>query len=447
MSGFTRITLVGSARRGDLAVPDDEPLDVVLPRLLDLLDEPAGPVNRPLALVRLDGMSLDLTSSARDQDIRHGDVIRLVRAEDTPPPPEVTQVIDALGNTGGARTDRWTDTARASAGIVALALLAGSAALVAAGPLSTTLPPAAAKLAPIVMAALACVVAVGCGLAGQIWGVAAGTAVALGFGVPGAALAAFGDHGSDRLAGILPVVTAGGLVAWVCLGSCLGLVLGRRAALAGACVGVLLLVVPVVSAPLGPSAAAAIGAIVAVLTLGVLPRVALAVAGLPRLDDDALSGDLSGWPEVAEAVTDAYAALTWIVVAVAVALAATVGQLASSGDPWAAGLAAGILVITAMRARVLPLAAQHAALWTAIAAALGQGVAARTGTLSLGALDSIVALAAALIIGFALLRPPDHIRAMLRRLGDLSEVVAVVTLAPLLVGVLGVYADLLVRFR
>jgi type VII secretion integral membrane protein EccD len=446
VSGFTRLTLVGSSRRGDVAVPDDEPLDVLLPRLLDLLDEPAGAVTRPLALVRLDGNSLDLSSTVQDQDVRHGDVIRLIRSGEAPPPPEVAQVTDVLGLTSGGRRDRWTDESRARAGIVALGLLAAVAVLLAAGPLAAALPAATAKVVPIVATAAACVVAVACGLGRWRWGVAAATAVALGTGVPGAAMAAFPDRPSV-VAWVLPLVTAVSLVVWVCLGTCVGLVLGRRAVVAGAVVGVLALLVPVVSAPLGPTPAAAVGAVVAVLALGLLPRFALGVAGLPLLEDHALQGDLSPWRDVQDAVLAAYAALTWSVVAVAVALAATVGRLAASTDSWATGLAAVLLLVTALRARTFPLVPQHAALWAAVAAALGQGLAARSGGLSLGSVAPAVAPLAVLLIALAVARPPDHVRATLRRLGDVSEVMAVVALAPLLVGVLGVYGDLLERFR
>jgi hypothetical protein len=106
-----------------------------------------------------------------------------------------------------------------------------------------------------------------------------------------------------------------------------------------------------------------------------------------------------------------------------------------------------VLLATALRARTFPLAAQHVLLWVAIAAAVAQGLAARAATLSLGSLSAIVAPLALLVMVLVLTRPADHVRATLRRLGDGLELVVVVMLAPLLVGALGVYADLLERFR
>ena len=50
MSGFTRVTLVGSSARADVAVPEDETMEVLLPRLLDLIGEPSGPIARGRAL-------------------------------------------------------------------------------------------------------------------------------------------------------------------------------------------------------------------------------------------------------------------------------------------------------------------------------------------------------------------------------------------------------------
>ena len=42
MVEFTRLTVIGSARKADLVVPNDEAVAGLMPRLMDLLDEPTG---------------------------------------------------------------------------------------------------------------------------------------------------------------------------------------------------------------------------------------------------------------------------------------------------------------------------------------------------------------------------------------------------------------------
>ena len=60
MTEFTRLTVIGSARKADLVVPNDEAVAGLMPRLMDLLDEPTGSVVRPLTLVRSTGEQLDV---------------------------------------------------------------------------------------------------------------------------------------------------------------------------------------------------------------------------------------------------------------------------------------------------------------------------------------------------------------------------------------------------
>ena len=62
--------------------------------------------------------------------------------------------------------------------------------------------------------------------------------------------------------------------------------------------------------------------------------------------------------------------------------------------------------------------------------------------------DVVAALAAIVvaIVVLPLARPPAHTRAALRQAGDVVETVAVVAMAPLLVGLFGVYSDLLGAF-
>ena len=80
MTEFTRLTVIGSARKADLVVPNDEAVAGLMPRLMDLLDEPTGSVVRPLTLVRTTGEQLDAALTIADQQVSDGELLRLVRS-------------------------------------------------------------------------------------------------------------------------------------------------------------------------------------------------------------------------------------------------------------------------------------------------------------------------------------------------------------------------------
>ncbi len=47
---YTRLTVIGSKRKADLVLPDDEPVGALLPQLLEVLDEriPGGARDRAI---------------------------------------------------------------------------------------------------------------------------------------------------------------------------------------------------------------------------------------------------------------------------------------------------------------------------------------------------------------------------------------------------------------
>ncbi len=79
-----------------------------MPRLMELLDEPAGSVVRPLTLVRPTGEQLDVGLTIADQQVSDGELLRLVRSDDAPPPPEVADVTDVLGDSMRDRAGLWS---------------------------------------------------------------------------------------------------------------------------------------------------------------------------------------------------------------------------------------------------------------------------------------------------------------------------------------------------
>lgn len=84
---YTRVTVHGSAHRGDLVVPSSEPLIAVLPRLLEMLSETC-PGGAGVALTTPEGFQLDLERSLAEQEVRDGQLLLVVPADQTPPPPQ-----------------------------------------------------------------------------------------------------------------------------------------------------------------------------------------------------------------------------------------------------------------------------------------------------------------------------------------------------------------------
>jgi ESX secretion system protein EccD len=512
---FTRMTVVGTTHRCELVVPSDEILGAVLPRMLDLLHEAAGPVTRPLRLVLPTGDQLDVGRTPAEQQLLDGAVVRLVRAEEVPPPPEVADVTDVLGDEFGARTDLWSARARTVTGSVGLAaagaagagllpatttqrLLAIAAVLALAlltarrtrrtrptwtpaptvhtgpstgyatgpaGPLTVhTGPPTGYATGPADPLTVHTGPSIdGPGTSGRdAAGPASGgrradgraaagragvwllTGLAFGIAVVTALRMALAP-GVTATGWVLPVATALGLLGWACAAGGIGIALGHRPALAGSGLGLLAVCVPLAASGLGAQRAAAIGATAAVVACGLHPRYAAAAAGLTALDSAVLGGRLWRRNDVRRGVDRAYSTLTWSVCGIAWTLAATSGVLLGSMDGWAAGLGVAVVTVTALRTRGFPIAVQQMALWAAVLAGLVVGGFGRMGPEPRDVVAGLAAVGIAILV-LTLARPPAHTRAALRQLGDALETVAVVAMVPLLLGLFGVYSDLLGAF-
>jgi hypothetical protein len=436
MTDFTRLTVVGTAHKAELVVPDDEAIGALIPPLMELLDEPTGPVARPLALVRTSGEQLDAARSAAEQDLVDGEQLRLVRADDAPPPPEVADVTDVVGDTYADRPGRWSVASRQTAGAISLGA-ASCVGLLAVSPSPTT-------AIGIVVAATA--VAVLLGRLGRRWPAIALTAVATG-AAPAAAPLLLSVAAVPSGPAAWLVVTAA--IVWAVLGFTVGAGLQLRPAVSGSVVGVGLALVPMLLAAwgLGTDEILAVSAVAAAVVCGLLPWYALSASGLTGLDDQVLAGRPSRRRHVLQTVDEAYRTMSWSVLAVALPLGLTATMLVRSADPWAVVLGLSVTVLTALRTRAFPLTMQQLPLCLAAVTATLVAVLARQPLLG----TSGVAL---VLIGFGVLvsvavgaRPAEHQRARLRRIGNLIEAVLVIALIPLVLGVFGVYADLLGAFR
>ncbi len=457
MAAYTRVTVVGSALRCDVAVPARDPLAAAMPRVLDLVEEPVRGPGTSVHLVRDDGRPVALDRSPAEQALLDGTVLRLVDGADRPAPPQVANVTDEVGLALARRGDRWSARAR---------WLTAAAALAAVGAAATVAAPSAGPVLLGVALLLAGALLAG-HVAGYVDGYVDGRAPvpADGLGGAGPALALTGAAlgaavavavrsgpalwpGAGPGAALLGTATAVGLAVWLVLGIGVGVGVGRIDVLVGGLVGAgLAALVPAAAAATGPrpEPGAAFAAVAAVVACGLLPRMAVVAGGLAALDDRTLAGRLADRDALQDGVALAHTGLSWAVAAVAGALVVPAGVLLASPDPWAVGLGAAAVTVAATRTRVCPLVPQHAALWLAVAGAAALGWSGRPQPALSSAL-LVLALVAGTVVVAAAWRPSDHLRVRLRRAGDLVELLAVLGLAPAVLGLLGVYGDLLGRF-
>ncbi|WP_329460167.1 type VII secretion integral membrane protein EccD [Streptomyces sp. NBC_01497] len=191
---------------------------------------------------------------------------------------------------------------------------------------------------------------------------------------------------------------------------------------------------------------AAVLAVVSVLLLGLLPRLALMSAGLTGLDDHRSRGLSVSRYRVAAALSATHRGLTLATVVLGGSAAAAASLALRAPTPWTVPLVVVTACLLALRSRAFPLVAEVVALLLAAAVTVVRGVlvwSARSG--SAGALAVLVVLAAVPLLMLAV-RLPENVGARLGRLGDTAESVGVIALFPLLIGVFGVYGRLLGTF-
>ena len=436
MVEFTRLTVIGSARKADLVVPNDEAVSGLMPRLMELLEEPTSSVVRPLTLVRATGEQLDVGLTIADQQVSDGELLRLVRSDDAPPPPEVADVTDVLGESMRDRAGLWSTFARELTGAVAIGVLSCAAA--------TQLP---ARPVAFVVAVLALSVAAAIlGRAAMRWLCIALTAAAL--GVAAATVWSFSTElGLPPGLRFAAAVSGFAALGWICLGIGHGQGLRSRPAWLGSLVGVPISALPLIMVALGSAAeqAAAVTAAVAVVVCGVLPRLALAASGLTGLDDQVVEGHPRRRDDVSLTVNEAYRLLSWVTFAIAIPIAVTSAVLLASKDLWTVAVGLAVIIVSALRTRAFPLAVQQVALWFAVLVGLLAGVLGQS-RLSEPLVAVILIAIAVLVVIMVLARPAAHQRAFLRRVGNAFEAVVVIALIPLLLGMSGIFSDLLRAF-
>ena len=431
MSDYTRLTLRGSSTAADLVLPSDEPLAAMLPDILRLLDEPAAPA-RPLTLVTVLGEQLNTSLSLAEQQVHQGAIVSLVRLDEAPAPPEVADITQLAGDSIADRADRWRREWAVLAAALACLVIGrlGGTELAASGMPAWWLIGVAVVLAG---AAIALARRGGHGAGWVVTALAAGLLAAPVGVLTGLSDAAATGAWLGAVAALLATVAQFG---YADRGIALGGVCGAVLVAGWAALGLAGMTVP---------GAAGTIALVATLGLGLLPGVAMTVGGLTGLDDRVIEGGTVRRPDAAAAVAATHRGLNGACLALGAVIGAAGYRLGATPDGWAMGLAAAVAVVVVLRARVLPLAPQRLACFAA-ATAIAAGLAVSGFLLAPSWTLAGLGMLAVALVGAIGLRLSDQLRARLSRLGNTCEFLAVLAGVPLLLGLLGVYADLLAAF-
>lgn len=438
---MTRVTLIGSNRHVDLVMPSQEPVGALLPQILDLLDDQPKSDVAAKVLLAPGGHEIDDGDSLAAAGVTDGTILRLHSSADAPPAPVVYDVTDTVvaesGHVAGRWSVRWRDIA---AGIFAAAgLCAASLFLIPGGPESTGPWVLLAESAGLLIlgaalgAGRAVPVAVAASLTGAGWLIA----------VSGVA---YGPWPVPQQALLLAALTAVTLTV-------LGFVVERgRGFYSGALVLAVLLATWSAAAlsTSGPVTTSSIAAAASVLVLGLLPKMALSLSGLAALDDRRAHGTLIGRRDALAAIAAAHQTLVLGAIVCAISLAAGLWLLGqdTQNQAWTLPLVLALTLAGFLRATSFPLASQRLALYTASAVgvvALANSVIQLSPTLSW--LVGVLILVISLIIGAMLLiRLPAHVAARFRLASKRFETISILAIIPLLMGLFGVFAQLLETF-
>ncbi len=430
-SSLTRITLMAPHRRVDLVLPSQTPLGTLLPEITTMLgyDTPQAPHHYRVSL--LDGRVLKADMTLQSAGVVDGAQVRIDRVEESPMSPVVHDVVDEVAHDLAQRNGRWDAHARRHVCTAVVAAAAAWSVLLAA---------------PFVPAALLIVAGVLVLGAGTGLALAGSRTVGTSLVLAGAAAAAVAVPFAD-------VAVAVQWLAWVLVLAATVLAVGvaNKRVRAGAMSATTLFTVvalwtlfTVVGLPWERTAA--LMALVGVLSVGLVPRVALVTSGLTRLDDAQGGDGVVARRSVTAALDAAHRGLALSVVFLAASLGVSGWVLAHAGDGWSVALTCLLVVISCLRVRAHPLTVEMASLFAA-AAAITVGFVdhfARVMPTGWWGMIGVGVLGAGLLC--LSYRPAEHLRARLRQVGDRLEGMATVAMVPVTVGAFEVYSRLLAVF-
>ncbi|WP_437015639.1 type VII secretion integral membrane protein EccD [Streptomyces sp. enrichment culture] len=474
-TGFCRVTVAAPNSRIDVALPEDVPLSDVYPEILRLsgqTPEEAAPTG--YNLVRRDGSVLDDGRSLAEQQVRDGELLLLRPFAESLPPAVFDDVVDAVA--AAVETDRrsWNDGMMRGVGLAAGALLLTMMALVLwfSEPVAHDmhgLPGVIAGVTGVVLVALAAVrarvyddhhAAVALGLASLPHLMVGGSGIV---GVP----AGEGPGRLHLLVGLAVVLVAAVLLVLMLPQQDAPFVAAAFAAGAG-----VLATFAAIVGEAEPRHAAAVTAVVMVAVVGFLPGWSARFAKLPigfrSPDQIARRGRAEDQQEqepvdfqlIADQARRGHELLLGLVGGCAAAGVASAGVvLGFSTSGWAQLLSLAVGLALLMRARLFLYTAQVVTLIAsgiATVCLLVLGLALNppadilkelvynnnSAPLDIRTvwLSAAVALGAVLLVAIALIVPRKGVTPFWGRMLDLSEGAVLLSLVPLCLAVLDLYA-------
>lgn len=474
-TGFCRVTVVAPDSRIDVALPEDIAVADVYPELLRLTGQTQAP-GTPTGyhLVRRDGTVLEGARTLAAQRVLDGELLALRPFAESLPPAVHDDVSDAVAAAVTRDRALWDDRLLRAGGLWggALLLVLLAFALWSADPLRHD----THGLPGIVAAAVGLFLTAFAGVRARVYD-DRGSAVALG-------LAAL-PHLMTAGAGVLAPGAGEGVGRLQFLLGCVAVLIGSVVLVAALPSGDALFVAVVVASATGtlatfcailteagPTAVAAVCAAVALGAVAFLPGLSARVARLPigyaaprstvGDDLDTPTGDHTPEPVDAERIAAqarrGHELLLGLVGGCSAVVVGSAAVLGFSADPWAQGLALAAGAATLLRARLFRYTAQVTAVLVAGLGALAllivglslnppaaavRALAEHDG----GPLDirtvwlaAAVTAGAALLTGIALIVPSKGLSPFWGRLSDIFESALLLSLVPLCLAVLDVYA-------
>jgi type VII secretion integral membrane protein EccD len=432
---YLRATVSGRHRFADLVLPTDEPVSLLVPQLLELLEEPQGLGQVHLATSL--GRVLDPAVPLGETDLVDGVRLHLVTAHDLPPAPLVHDLVEVVERSEAP--GRWTERNRTTT----LAVLGGlilAAALATAFRVLPDFNDAVALTVAVALLALS-VLASSLRVAALAW-----VSAALGVATCGVVLQRADVSGAPSVFVLVGLaVLALAAVAW-CSGQLVAGAISVATLVALSAVGALtwMFTDDVVRT-------AAVVSTVTLLVVGLAPRLALGASGVFGLDSRLADGGEVATTNAEDAVARAHWTLTGgtLVTAVVFAVATFLLGRDSGVEPWPAGLAVVVSLAFALRARHFPLALQRGTLWAgAFAGPLGLAYAGEERWPGSGPLlvVGLALLGVAVALSGVVRRTPLQ-QARSRRRANQLETTTILLSVPTVLGVFEVYQDLLRTFQ
>lgn len=427
-AAICRVAVHCGARRADISLPADMPLEVFMADVLDILGHAESTARWQLSPVGR--APLDPRRSLRENDVDDGTLLLLTSTDVTLEPPRFDDVTDAV-LAGVNDAPRWTTRARQVGGTavaVFWCLLAAVAlahdGLGSGGPLALVVS-ATAGVAALTAAAVAARKSAGSGVSTPL------TLCAIAFGATAGLLAVPGDDLAPRIVLATAVATTA---------SVLGLRIGHAnspvmvaIATCGGCVSVAF-VGGLLCRRWPPPTVGALLTVAGLASMLVAARMAIAAAGVPLPD---VSGAAAGPADAGLRARRAAHALTGLLCGLT---ATTVlGSAIAAAHPGGLALAALTAVILLLRSRFhvdrVHVSALVAGGALCLAAVFGNAVAAWPAAAGWLGIIAIAAAALALLLG----RVAAPTTPSVRRGADIAEYLALAAVIPVACWACGVY--------